>query len=331
MKLLEKAINNFNRKKVLIVGDLILDKFSWGSVRRINPEQPAAQLIDIDEEKYILGGAGNVATNITSLGGKATLFCEIGNDFYKKEIESLCKNNSIELEKIIAERPNIIKQRFMAHGQQLIRADYGEKNIQKTSKETQEEIISRLDKIIPNYDTIILSDYNKTFFAGEIAQEIIKKAEKNGIKTIADFKPENAKMFEGCSYLCPNRSEAEKISGIKIKERIEENDWKEITRRIYNEIHPQAVIVTCSEEGVFAYDFIAKKEYIIPTRARKVADVTGAGDTFAAAFALGISDLNLKYSLELANYAAGIVVEKPGTATTSKSELINALYQSRNL
>ncbi len=319
MESIEQAINNFKSRRILVMGDLILDKFSYGVIERLNPEQPASPLLKITHEEYMLGGAGNVARNVSSLGAYVTLFSEIGNDEYAQQLENLCKESGINLKYLKVNRRNLVKQRLMAHGQQIARADYGERELKHfMNQKAMENILWAMEF---SYDAIILSDYAKTFFDLDLTQGIIRKARDKGIKVISDFKPQNANMFYGCNYLCPNHLEASKIAGVNA-----ESSLEGVSKKVAKIINPEAVIITCGKDGAYLYDCSKNESYQVPTRAREVADVTGAGDTFTATFALGIaSNLSLNESLEMANYAAGIVVEKPGTAIATRKELLEAV------
>jgi len=318
---LKEALHDFKKRKILVVGDIILDRFRWGKVRRINPEQPAAPLVNIYSETYVLGGAANVANNIVSLRANATLYGILGNDRYAAEIQNHCDEKSILLRGFYNDKPSIVKERVMAHGQQMIRLDCGEDDgggLEKITKEIQDNILQSLEKEIRNYDLIILSDYNKFLFNNRFSQSIIALANSNNLHTIVDPKPDNADFFKNCTIICPNKDEAEKITGIKYSNG--EDILTRIGKSLSQKINAKYVIITCSEDGVFSYH--DGNSLFIPTIAKEVADVTGAGDTFAAALGLGFaSNLNIHNAAKLANYAAGVVVEKIGTATPTIEEI----------
>ncbi len=329
MKNLVDAIQKFNGKKILVMGDIILDKFTWGKIDSLNPEQPASPKVRINPEAtYALGGAANVANNITSLGAQCTLYGLIGRDYSGKRIKELCDDARIVLRDYYDHSPTIMKERIMAHNQQVVRLDHGEWKLGKIDSEIQEKILKDLEKEITNYDFIIFSDYNKVFFSEEFAQQIISLANSRGILTLVDTKPTNFIWFKRCTIIRPNQKEAEIVTGIKYS--LTGNVLLDMAKRISEIVNPQHVVITCGEDGVFSYDRSTSRSSKIETKARKVADVTGAGDTFAATLALGLcSKLCIEDAVRLANYAAGVVVEKIGTATPTSAEILKRIEQDK--
>jgi len=297
---------------------------NFGEVQRVNPEQPAAHLVKIINEEYILGGAANVASNISSLGANCCLYGTLGEDSYKNEIKRLCNEKKIILRDFLKDGPTIIKQRVIAHGQQIVRLDFGENNLKKMGESIENQIITSLEKEMEEYDFIILSDYNKSFFSKSLSETVINMANSKNINSLVDPKPCNLEFFKGCTVVCPNRYEAEKITGIKYS-----NEWeilKKMGEVIFEKIGANCIIITCGEDGVFIYDKYNQNSSFIEAQVREIADVTGAGDTFAAVLSLGLSSkLDIYDSSKLANYAAGIVVKKVGTATLNINELRSSI------
>ncbi|MFC1682396.1 bifunctional heptose 7-phosphate kinase/heptose 1-phosphate adenyltransferase [Nanoarchaeota archaeon] len=326
-KNLLNIVDLFTKKNILVIGDLILDRFSIGEVERVNPEQPAAHLVKITKEKYVLGGAANVANNLSSLGAHCTLYGLLGNDGPSKMIMKLCRSNKIKLKYFNSNSKTIVKQRVIAHSQQITRMDFGEKKLRKITNSTKEKIINQLKRDIKFYDFIILSDYDKALFTEELTREIISLARDFNIRILADPKPQNIDFFKGVFLISPNKSEAEKIT--KIKYEPKQEILEKIGENLCKRINSRYVIITCSEDGVFVYDNESKKSSLIKTQAKEVSDVTGAGDTFAATLVLALaSGLEIYDSVKLANHAAGIVVGKVGTATISLNELQKSLNQN---
>ena len=319
-KIMAKNIENFKNKKIAILGDLILDKFTEGVIERINPDQTTSPLVKIKSEKFILGGAANVANNVFSLGGIPTLYGVLGKDENAEIFSELCKKNKINFKKVICQNPTICKQRIIADKYQVARMDFGENNIKKINTIVQNKILKQLKNDVGKFDAVVLSDYNKLTFTKKFTQNIIEICRKKNIPTIVDPKPENILFFQNATVICPNKTEAKKISGEKYftnpRNYLESlQELKKITNAKYN-------IVTCGDQGVIALDPNSNELIIIDTIAKSVRDVTGAGDTFAATLALGFaSKMPFKEILELANIAAGIVVEKSGTATVDYLEL----------
>lgn len=317
-----EALKNFPKKKVLVLGDIMLDIFSWGEVTRVNPEQPAASLVAMLKETYALGGAANVANNLSSLGARTTLFALLGEDQNKNRLTDLCKSNGIVFDSLQSSFPNIVKQRVMAHGQQMVRLDYGEKELQEIDTSTESQAIDYLRKNLFNYDVIILSDYDKRFFTENLSQEIIKLSNSLSIPTLIDPKPINAYYFRGGTLISPNKKEAEEISGIKYSNG--EKTLRTMASSLRDKLQVPYVVITCGEDG--AYSYHNGDSRLVKTVAKQVADVTGAGDTFAATLALGFSSgLGIHDAALLGSYAAGIVVEKLGTATLTLQELESLL------
>ncbi len=321
MKKLLNALDDFKNKNILVMGDIILDKFSWGKIDSLNPEMPAAPKVKIKPEAtYALGGAANVANNISSLGANSTLVGVIGDDENGKKVVKLCKEKNIRLISEYHNTQTITKERVIAHGQQVARLEHGEWNLKKITEDTQKKFIEKLKNIIDEFDFIIFSDYSKSFFTKEFSQEIIRLANSKNILTLVDPKPVNWSYFKGCYIIRPNEKEAEIITGIKYNNG--ESRLIEMGDKLSEKLNSRYSVITCGEDGVFGYDRKTGGSFTLKTKAREVNDVTGAGDTFAAILALGLSSgLDMSEAIKLANYGSGIVVEKVGTATTGIEEI----------
>jgi rfaE bifunctional protein kinase chain/domain len=262
------------------------------------------------------------------MGAKCGLYGVIGRDNYGKKIYEICTKNGIELKRFCNKKPTIMKERIIAHGQQVTRLEHGEWNLEKISRKIQKRIMGDLEEGLDEYNFIILSDYDKIFFSEKFTQEIISIANSKNIPTLVDAKPQNIGCFRNCLILRPNEKEAEKISGIKYRNG--KDTLIKISEKISKMINCKYVIITCGADGVFSYDRELGESLMIETKAKSVADVTGAGDTFAAALALGLSsELKMNDSVRLANYASGVVVEKVGTATSSIEEIIKKIEQDK--
>lgn len=330
MEKIEAALKEFKKRKVLVIGDIILDKFTYGEIKRVNPEQPAAPLAKVLSHEYALGGAANVANNIVALEASCCLYGIVGKDDFGKKIKRLCEKKGIILRSFSNNQQTIVKQRIMAHGQQIARLDHGEKNLEKIKKREKEELIASLEKEIKQYDFVILSDYDKQVFDKELSQKIIDLSNSLNIPVLVDPKPSNIECFKNCTIIRPNKYEAEKITGIKYQN--EEDHLKKMSEALSNIVNSKYVIITCGKDGIFCYDKEKKESLFVGTKAREVANVTGAGDTFAATLALGLgSGLNLSEAAKLANYSAGVVVEKIGTALPSIEEIKNKIKQDNKL
>lgn len=313
---LKDALKQFERKRILIVGDVMLDKYIVGDVERISPEAPV-QVVHVKQEYSMLGGAANVANNISALGGKASLIGIIGDDDAGKTLTGICKEKNIIFHPIISDNARTTQKiRVLSQNQQLIRMDYEDGKIN-----AQEELIKRIRRNVGDADIIVISDYAKGVISKGVMDYINKQSKSFKRKIIVDPKPINSKLYKNVYLITPNAKEASEMYGKKINiSRIGQNLSRELSSNI---------LITRGEEGMSLFEK-NKKTVKIPTRARQVYDVSGAGDTVLATLALCIaSRLDLQTSSEIANYAAGIVVGKVGTATTTREEIISQMYKYR--
>lgn len=331
MEKLKKVLNNFKDKKILVVGDIILDKFIWGVVDRLNPEQPAAPLVKVKEESYELGGGANVANNVSSLGADCTLIGVIGRGQYGDKVNELCFKGKIKFQGFREDKPTLVKQRVMAHGQQLTRLDFGEYNLKKIDREIRKDILKSFEKELQeDYDFVILSDYDKGLFEEKFVQELILLSKAYKVPVHVDPKPGNIGYFKGCNVISPNKKEAQEITEIMYSNG--RGILTKMCRSLENKVNSDYVIITCGKDGVFAYDSKKEDSYMVETKAREVSDVAGAGDTFVAALVLGLSsNLSLFDSVNLANYASGVVVGKPGVTTPSVEEIIKNIERDSKI
>ena len=300
---LEEILNRFDKVKIAVVGDMMLDEYLIGKVNRISPEAPVP-VVNIEEERFVPGGASNVANNLRSLDGKVSV----------KEL-SLKKIDSSTIVKDET-RPTIIKSRVLSQGQQLLRLDW-EKDTD-ISKDIQDKIIKNLEENIEKIDAILLSDYNKGVLTKYLSEKIINIAKKHNKKIVVDPKPQNFKNYKGATSMTPNRKEILDYFGMKKFESEEEIAQK--MKELKEELELENVVLTRSEEGISLFE---KEHKRIPTVAREVYDVTGAGDTFISTFLLAVSaGADLYEAGVIANMASGIVVGKIGTATATRKEII---------
>jgi len=300
---------------ILVLGEVMLDKYTYGKVERINPEAPVP-IINVVTKKYAIGGAGNVANNIASLNHPVCLISSANlNDEFGKKITEICENNNIECKFISDGRPTILKHRFVALGynQQLLRADYEEKN--PFSDEYIDELIQNFKNLKDNSNVLIISDYNK----GLLNQNLVTKIKKefNG-KILVDPKPENIELYTNVYVIKPNLSEASKILGREIQN---ENGSVETAGLELVKKYNSNIVITRSEKGVSVFTKDGKVEHIC-TKVKDIHDVSGAGDTFIATLSYAVDKgYDLIDAVKLANKASSIVVSKSGTATITLEEL----------
>lgn len=303
------------KPNILVIGDLMIDHYLWGSCDRISPEAPV-QVVNVKKESSVLGGAGNVINNLFTLGATVDVISVIGDDNVANELKSLLEKIKISTSNLIVEnnRKTSKKSRLIASQQQVLRYDM--ESIDDINEESHKKIISNLEKNIKKYSSIILSDYGKGVLTTKLTQDIINIANKNGVKVLVDPKGKDYSKYKGSYTLTPNKKEAQEATNIDIKD---ENSLINALKNLKEKCDLEVSLITLSEQGIAIFD---ENLTIKPTVAREVYDVTGAGDTVIAsiAFALG-NDLNINEAVSFANLAAGVVVGKLGSATTTLDEI----------
>jgi len=317
----KSIIENFDKKRIVILGDIMLDQYIIGKVSRISPEAPVP-VVEITSENYCLGGAGNVAHNLEALGAEYLLVGVIGDDNSGKKILEKVKNKRGIF--IDEKRPTIVKTRIIAHHQHVVRVD----------REKRLPIPEKIEKGIINFlkneefDGIIISDYNKGTITRSLMENLLSFTSKNNIPVFVDPKVEHFNFYSPITLITPNHFEVEGILNRKIySDREIENAGKEILSKISCEY----LIITRGEKGMSV--FVKDNRVVhIPTVAKEVYDVTGAGDTVIATASLSLlSGADILESAILANYAAGIVVGKLGTATVNKKELLREIERESKI
>ncbi|MFH1540492.1 MAG: D-glycero-beta-D-manno-heptose-7-phosphate kinase [Elusimicrobiota bacterium] len=318
---LNNILEKFQKAKVLIVGDLILDKFVRGEARRISPEAPVP-VIEVKNETYQLGGAGNVANNIVSLGGGVSIVGLVGNDYTAEVILKEFNKKGIDVSGIITDNTikTSVKTRIIAGHQQVVRFD--KETVRELLPPMTEKIIQFINKKILESDAVLVSDYGKGVVTQKLIKQIIRLAKKYKKIITVDPKIENFSRYKFVDCLTPNIYEA--TAGIGISKLKDENDLKNLGLKIMKKLKCRSVLITQGENGMTLFE----KERIthIPTMAKEVFDVTGAGDTVIAVLTLALScGASLLDASKIANSAAGIVVGKLGTAVVSMTELTKSL------
>lgn len=315
-RLLE-IIKKFNGKTVLLIGDVILDKYTFGEVTRISPEAPVPILqIDDKRHKYVPGGAANAANNIIALDGDVLLVSVTGNDSRREELISVLRSSGIKTEGLIVDesRPTIMKTRVVAQNQQLIRVDYEKTHF--IPQEIENEMIEYARKNIKLVDAIVISDYGKGVVTKELVKQVFALAKQNGKKVVVDPKQTEPEYYRGAYLVTPNLKEAGEISKIEPKN---DEDVIFIGKKLVLELGAN-ILITRGKDGMTLFQ---ENDIVhVPTKAREVYDVSGAGDTVVGTVALALAaGAELVDAVILANYAAGIVVGKFGTSTTNVAEL----------
>ncbi|HXX58160.1 MAG TPA: D-glycero-beta-D-manno-heptose-7-phosphate kinase [Thermodesulfovibrionales bacterium] len=309
-------------KRVLVVGDLILDCYIWGKVDRISPEAPVP-VVEVTNDTFMLGGAANVAGNVVSLGGKATVAGIVGRDSAGEVLRKLLDEKGVGCAVFEDARPTTMKTRVIAHNQQVVRFDKEERN--RIAGRVLSTIIDFLGRAIAEHDAIIVSDYKKGIVSPELIRAILKIAKPKGKLVAVDPKAGHFHCYKGVSLVTPNLAEASSGSGVEIKD---ERSLLRAGKTLLKKLSSMAVLITRGEEGMslFERDGVTN----IPTVAQHVYDITGAGDTVIAAFTLAYaSGATMREAAAIANHAAGIVVGEVGTAVVTPEKLLASVRRSR--
>ncbi|MGD9302968.1 MAG: D-glycero-beta-D-manno-heptose-7-phosphate kinase, partial [Desulfobacterales bacterium] len=314
-------LSKFDHCHILVVGDLMIDEYLWGEVDRISPEAPV-QVVSVQNEELILGGAGNVVNNLVALGAKVSIIGVVGagtnGTLLRDKLDELGANTHGVITE--PDRPTTRKTRIIAEHQQVLRIDRETKS--NVSAQTFEAVAQAAENIIPHADVVLISDYGKGLITEALLSKLTKAAREHGKLTIADPKGLDFKKYSGINVMTPNKKEAALAAGIEI---IDDATLFEVGQRLIQSIGIDKLIITCGKDGMVYFETGADIQKI-STKARQVFDVSGAGDTVLAILGLAIaSGMSFKDGVALANTAAGLVVGKVGTATVSKKELAAAL------
>lgn len=327
IKISEKRLlqlkKNFKEKRIAIIGDMMLDIYFWGDVKRISPEAPVP-VLEVGNEFYRFGGAANVALNISALNGIAEPIGIIGYDNYGTIFNSLLSDQKIAQRGIIVDesRPTTAKTRVIADSQHIVRIDKESKEI--IGKDIQNKIFDYVKSIINNLDGIILQDYNKGVLSSSLINQLIELANKNKKLITVDPKFNNFYEYKNVTVFKPNRKEAEDILGMKIKT---DADISFAGNTLLKKLNAKNILLTLGEGGIAVFEK-NKPEKRMPTKARKVADVSGAGDTVISTLTLALAaGANIYEASYLANYAGGIVCEEVGIIPIELDKLFDTVVR----
>ena len=318
------AIEQFSQASVMVIGDVMIDHFVYGSSDRISPEAPIPVLSQ-QNIKSMLGGAGNVAMNLLAYGAQVNLIGLVGDDDQGRRLLDICKTHQNLSAHLVKDptRVTSVKTRFVAQSQQLLRLD------EETSHIICDEIADEILKIaahqINNASVLILSDYAKGLLSPALCRQLIAMAKKAGKPVLVDPKSADFSVYGGASLVSPNLKEMEKVTGLLASD---DDSAEALCRSVLEKFDVAAVLLTRGAAGMSLVEQSADQAFHIGSQAKSVYDVSGAGDTVISTIAAGLAvDLGLADAVELANHAAGIVVAKTGTGTVSRRELRHALGQ----
>lgn len=311
---------NLEGHGILVVGDVGLDHYVLGDVRRISPEAPVA-ILDMAEERSGLGLAANVAQNVVSLGGQAIMVGVVGEDSVAESLRGKLKESGISPEGLIVDsrRPTVRKMRLMSGQHHLLRVDFERRHF--ISEDLQEQVLVQVSKALPQVKVVILGDYAKGLLSESLIQRVIQQAQKAGRPVYVDpYRSTPCRFYRGADILKPNRDEALALLGRDERTEWTDENLESLGSQLRKAAQVQSVVVTRGAQGMVLF---SEGEVVrFPTYARKVFDVTGAGDTVIAALALGVaSGLSLEDSCVLSNFAAGVVVGQVGTVSCGVDEL----------
>ncbi len=317
---LKEAVRRFDSSCLLVAGDIMLDQFVWGDVSRISPEAPVP-VVEVQKETMLLGGAANVANNLRAMGSPVILGGVVGKDAMGENLRELARSGGIDAAAVVdGIRPTTIKTRIIARGQQVVRVD--RENNNSLNDSSIKALAEAFERLAPGIDGIIVSDYAKGVVSARFMDELRKISGKRGIPLLVDPKPAHSHLYHGVTLVTPNRQEAEAMAGLEIKDT---ESLSQAAQEIQGRLGTEAVLITRGSHGMALW----QREnglFTVPTMAREVFDVTGAGDTVVAAMALGIvNGLTFPEAAYLANIAAGVVVGKIGTATVTAEEIMEIL------
>ena len=317
-------VDNENPPRVLVIGDLMLDRYLWGTCDRVSPEAPV-QVVKVVEETQALGGCGNVLANLAGLGARPQVIALVGRDDAAAQLQKLLDAIVPERRGIIVDeaRPTTVKTRLVAARHQIVRFDT--ESTAPCSAASAAQLLELAEEMIPSSEVVVLSDYGKGLVTDEVAHAVIACCRRHKVQVLVDPKGHRYEKYRGASVLTPNRKEAAQATGSSLATR---EQISAAGAKLCRELDLDACLITLSEDGMAL--FTPEGDTWLPTVAREVFDVTGAGDTVIAALALGISlNMSLPEACEFANRAAGVVVGKVGAASVTLDEIDHAYGASR--
>lgn len=321
------AIQRMTSARILVIGDVMLDHFIWGAVRRISPEAPVP-IVEVTKETTFPGGAANVARNLSAFTPHAYLMGRVGRDSSAGELRRLLNEEGVNTDPMLESTtlPTIAKTRIIARQQHVVRVD--RETVEKLSAEELKEVSRKVEAMLPELDGIIVEDYGKGFVTQALADQVLGMAKAAGKLVTVDPSPRNPLSWRGASLVKPNRLEAFAAAGIQDHRTpgppLEDKRLLEVGEQLLDQWSVGKVLVTLGELGMILFQRDQAPHHI-PTRAREVYDVSGAGDTAIAFLTLALAaGFSAEEAADVANRASGIVVGKLGTARLTVDELLQA-------
>ena len=313
-------LRSMRGRRVLVLGDVMLDEFVWGQVSRISPEAPVP-VVQVTRESFHLGGAGNVAANVRSLGGTSALAGAVGRDAGGERVRDSLAAAGVDsrIVELTRGRPTTVKTRIVAHGQQVVRAD--REDATDVPAGVEAALVEAVRRELAACAALVISDYEKGVVTASLLKRVLPLARRRGVPVLVDPKVRHFRLYRGVSVVTPNQLETEQATGMRLRG---PGELRAAGRRVLALLGCRAVLVTRGEHGLTLFER-GRAPLHVPAAAREVFDVTGAGDTVIATLALALAaGATLPEASALANCAAGVVVGKVGTAQADPAELLAA-------
>lgn len=317
---LTKITSQFQGKRILVVGDLMLDEFLWGDVLRISPEAPVP-VVSATKKTRMPGGAGNVANNLAQLGAKVSVVGVVGKDIHGRELLTLLKGRGVDTSGVVVDagRATTLKSRIIAKSQHVVRVDTEDK--EPVRVKVADEMKSHLKKLLCQVDVLTISDYCKGVVSQKLLAWLIPEAKKVGIPIVADPKIENFLNYREVTVISPNEHEAMSVSGVR---QVSKESLNDMGAQLLEKLGCGAVLITRGSKGMSLFERSGAVTHI-PAHAREVFDITGAGDTVTSVLSLCLAcGVPMADACRIANYAASCAVGKIGTATVTVDEILKS-------
>lgn len=321
---LRELLDRFSDVKILVVGDVMLDRYWWGSVSRISPEAPVP-VVKLEKTSVTAGGAANVALNISGLGARAFLIGSVGDDAESRALSQILEDRNVSSEFLFKTKgkPTIVKTRIVAHNQHVVRIDQEESA--EIDAYDEKKIWRLIERVLEQVDLVVVSDYAKGLLTETLLTRLITQSIGMGKKILVDPKGKDFTKYKNATVLTPNRREAIDACGLEDKDHL---DLTQAGKKLLETLNLETLLITQGEKGMSLFRKNANSLYF-PASARKVYDVTGAGDTVIASFAVAVAaNLDYEQAAEIANLAAGLVVEEVGTTVITKEKLTEHLSKN---
>src|SRR5437763_12783352 len=322
---LQQILDGAPSKRIIVVGDLMLDEFVWGKVARISPEAPVP-VVEVTKESFYAGGAANVARNLCEFLDRVAVIGRLGKDRSGQQLQELLVKQKIDISNALEDKSfrTILKTRIIARNQQVVRVD--REQFSAPSAQQIQKVVAAAQKNIPQTDAIIFEDHGKGFLSTEMVSQIADSARSAGKLVAAEPNPEHLMDWHGATVVTPNREEAFLAAGIPERDPDtvppHDVDLRRVGEALLKKWNTKYVLITLGEHGMMLFQQEEEPHYI-PTKARQVFDVSGAGDTAIALFTLGlVCGASQIEAAEIANHGSAVVVSKLGTATVTRDELI---------